>query len=211
MRIVIVDYGLGNLWSVKHAFDVFNADVCVSSEPKEILACDALVLPGVGNFGGGMQNLRTRGLIEVLNEVVRVKNVPTLGICLGMQLFADCSEEAPNVGGLGWIPGEVKKMEIHGQRLPHMGFNAVYAPDKRSDVFTSVFDKAKEFYFVHSYHYNTSYTENVLSYSNYGSKFVSAIRKDNIIGVQFHPEKSQSNGLLFISTFLRFCVGEKHG
>ena len=211
MRITIVDYGLGNLWSVKNAFEFLNAEVTISSDPKEILASGALVLPGVGNFNGGMQNLRTRGLIEVLNEAVFAKKAPILGICLGMQLFADFSEEAPGVHGLGWIPGQVIKMKGQGQRLPHMGFNAAFAPARRPDVFTHVFDESQDFYFVHSYHYQPSLVEHVLARSAYGSEFVSAVKKDNIIGVQFHPEKSQSNGLTFIADFLRFCERKNCG
>ena len=210
MKVVIVDYGLGNLWSVLNAFEFIGADVTISAEPSVISSSECLVLPGVGNFRSGMQNLRSRGLVEVLNDAVLARQVPLLGICLGMQLLADESEEAPGVEGLGWIPGKVLRFRDKTIRLPHMGFNAAVAPDDVEHFFHKNDGEAPNFYFVHSYCFHPDEEKHVLARSTYGSEFVSAVAKDHIVGVQFHPEKSQSSGLSFISDFLRIAGGS-HG
>lgn len=207
MKTVIVDYGLGNLWSVRNAFEFMGAEVSVSSCVDEIYQSSFLVLPGVGNFGSGMQNLRARGLIEALNNAVLNKGVPLLGICLGMQLLADESEEAPGIKGLGWIPGKVQRFRDTNLRLPHMGFNEVKAQGSRKDFFRKVDGKEPNFYFVHSYCFQPKDSQDVLALTNYGSDFVSAVNKNKIVGVQFHPEKSQSNGLEFIEDFLKLSTG----
>lgn len=207
MSVVIVDYGLGNLWSVRNAFEFVGARVSVSSCPTEIASAQSLVLPGVGSFGSGMQNLHARGLLASLNEAVLQRGVPVLGICLGMQLLADGSEEAPGVEGLGWIPGQVKKFRDKSLRLPHMGFNAVLPVDAESPRFKSADGKATDFYFVHSYCFVPDDEGHVMARTVYGGDFVSAVRKDNIIGVQFHPEKSQSSGLRLIRNFVQSNSG----
>ena len=211
MKVVIVDYGLGNLWSVRNAFEFVGADVIVSSDPSRVSRGDCLILPGVGNFGSGMQNLYARGLVTALNDAVLGRQVPLLGICLGMQLLADESEEAPGVPGLGWIPGKVVKFRDKSLRLPHMGFNTVSPPLGITSVFPTVNNQAPDFYFVHSYCFSPSNEDHILARTNYGSEFISAVQKDRIIGVQFHPEKSQSSGLRLISNFLKFSAGCSYG
>jgi len=211
MDVVIVDYGLGNLWSVKNAFEFMGAEVTVSSDPAVVSKSPCLILPGVGNFGSGMQNLHARGLVDALNEAVLDKGVPLLGICLGMQLLADESEEAPGIKGLGWIPGKVLRFRDKTVRLPHMGFNAAAASGGRKDFFPQVDGDAPDFYFVHSYSFHPDDERHVLARTTYGSEFVSAVAKDRIVGVQFHPEKSQSRGLRLIADFLKFSAGGNHG
>ncbi len=211
MKVVIVDYGLGNLWSVRNAFEFMGANVTVSSEPPVVSASECLILPGVGNFGSGMHNLHMYGLVDALNEAVLARNVPLLGICLGMQLLADESEEAPGVRGLGWIPGKVLRFRDKTIRLPHMGYNAAAASGERKDFFPQVDGEAPDFYFVHSYCFHPDDERHVLARTTYGSEFVSAVAKDRIVGVQFHPEKSQSSGLRLIADFLKFSIGGNHG
>lgn len=211
MKVVIVDYGLGNLWSVRNAFEFMGADVVVSSDPYVVSKSKCLVLPGVGNFGSGMQNLHARGMVDALNEAVLGRGAPFLGICLGMQLLANESEEAPGVPGLGWIPGKVKRFRDKDIRLPHMGFNAAVASNEVGHFFSKVYDEPSDFYFVHSYCFYPIAERHVMARTSYGSEFVSAVAKDRIVGVQFHPEKSQSSGLRLISDFLKFSSGEHHG
>lgn len=211
MNVLIVDYGLGNLWSVKSAFEYVGANVTISSDPHAIVGSECLVLPGVGSFGTGMHNLRSRGLVEALNEAVIDKGTPMLGICLGMQLLADESEEAPGVEGLGWVPGRVVRFREKNLRLPHMGFNTASLTQDVSPLLQGVNGTA-DFYFVHSYCFTPNDEAHILLRTTYGVSFASAVRKDNIIGVQFHPEKSQSTGLRLISNFLKFSAGvQGHG
>ena len=211
MKVVIVDYGLGNLWSVRNAFEYIGVEATVSSDPVVVSESSCVVLPGVGSFCSGMENLRKRGLVEALNEAVLNKGAPLLGICLGMQLLADESEEAPGVRGLGWIPGKVKRFSDQTLRLPHMGFNAVAPRGDRKDLFPKVDGKTPDFYFVHSYCFHPNDERHVLAVTTYGSEFVSAIAKNKIVGVQFNPEKSQSSGLQLIANFLNFSKGSSNG
>jgi glutamine amidotransferase len=211
MEVVIVDYGLGNLWSVRNAFEFIGADVTVSSEPAVISSSKCLILPGVGSFGSGMQNLHARGLIDALNNAVLSNGAALLGICLGMQLLADESEEAPGIRGLGWIPGKVKRFREKTIRLPHMGFNEVTGTADTSHFFSKVEGDSTDFYFVHSYCFHPSSEQHILARTIYGSEFVSAVAKDRVMGVQFHPEKSQSSGLRLISDFLKLSSGDRHG
>lgn len=211
MKVVIVDYGLGNLWSVRNAFEFMGADVSVGATPAEVSASECLILPGVGNFGSGMQNLHARGLVDALNEAVIERGVPLLGICLGMQLLADESEEAPGVKGLGWIPGKVTRFRDKAIRLPHMGFNVATPPEGHDIFFKKVDDESPDFYFVHSYCFYPDDERHILARTTYGSEFVSAVAKGRVVGVQFHPEKSQSSGLRLISDFLKFSEGGRHG
>jgi glutamine amidotransferase len=210
MDIVIVDYGLGNLWSVKNAFEFMGANIELSSDPAVVAAARKLVLPGVGSFGTGMSNLHERGLVDALNEAVLNKAAPILGICLGMQLFADASEEAPGVLGLGWIPGQVNKLTNKALRLPHMGFNGADA-DFANPLLETDSTSGEDFYFVHSYCFVPNDAAHILARTHYGYHFTSAVHKDNIFGVQFHPEKSQSSGLKLISRFIKLDGGFANG
>lgn len=207
MDVVIVDYGLGNLWSVKNAFEFMGANVILSSDPAMVAAGRKLVLPGVGSFGTGMHNLHERGLVDALNEAVLKKGTPILGICLGMQLMADASEEAPGAQGLGWIPGRVHKFTDKTLRLPHMGFNGANADTAANPLFETGIAAPEDFYFVHSYCFVPDDAAHVLARTHYGDEFTSAVHKANIFGVQFHPEKSQGSGLKLISRFINLGAG----
>ncbi len=211
MNVLIVDYGLGNLWSVKNAFEFVGAKVKVSANPAEVAAANCLVLPGVGSFGSGMHNLRARGLDAALNKAVLEQGAHIMGICLGMQLLADGSEEAPGVQGLGFISGQVLKFRNNSLRLPHMGFNTVVPSVVGSKFFQCANSGMLDFYFVHSYCFAPNSESHVLTRTNYGGEFVSAVQKGNIIGVQFHPEKSQSNGLFLIRYFLNSSSDNRNG
>ncbi len=201
--IVIVDYDMGNVFSVKNALDALNVESIVSRDPKDLVKADKIILPGVGAFPDGMLNLKKMGLIEVLeNEVLKNKK-PFLGICLGMQLLASVGEEHALTTGLGWIEGCVKKFSIDGNkfRIPHMGWNDI-VPQKDNLLFDDV--KPAIFYFVHSYHLVLGDQSQSTATCDYGEKFVAAVQKDNIFGVQFHPEKSQKSGLSVLENFLKF-------
>jgi glutamine amidotransferase len=211
MKVLIVDYGLGNLWSVKNAFEFVGAEVKISANPTEVAAANCLVLPGVGSFGAGMHNMHARGLVTALNEAVVEKGAHIMGICLGMQLFADGSEEAPGVRGLGLISGQVMKFRENSLRLPHMGFNVVVPVGADKNLFRSADGDTIDFYFVHSYYFVPNNDSHVLTLTNYGGEFVSAVQKGNIVGVQFHPEKSQSNGLFLIRNFINSSFGNANG
>lgn len=202
MKITIVDYGLGNIWSVQNAFRFVGAEVLVSSCPDKVASADCLILPGVGSFGAGMLNLHQSGLVESIRIAASERCVPILGICLGMQLFADVSQEAPGVQGLGLVPGEVRKFSDKSLRLPHMGFNTAMPAKINDPYFSASVDHAPDFYFVHSYYFVPKDEDHVMARTIYGVDFASAVKNKNIYGVQFHPEKSQSNGLKFIQQFL---------
>jgi glutamine amidotransferase len=198
--IAIIDYGMGNLHSVLKAFERVNAKAVITSNLEIIEKSDKLVLPGVGYFKQGMDNLKRLKLIDALNKKVISKKTPILGICLGMQLLSDFSEEG-NAEGLGWTKGSTIKFNLESKfRIPHMGWNSLNIK-KESKLFNGLKENDL-FYFVHSYHVVPKENQNVLSITNYGNFFVSAIEKDNIFGVQFHPEKSHDSGLKIIKNFV---------
>ncbi len=199
--VVIIDYGMGNLGSVQNMFRKINAEVRVSSDPDDIAKADKLVLPGVGAFGKGIENLRQSGLIPLLNQKVNVDGTPILGICLGMQLFSERSEEG-GAEGLGWIKGEAVRFALNdGQtlRVPHMGWNTITV--RRPNPFWPDDGAESRFYFVHSYHVRCAVPEDVMATTRYGDEFVSAVLRDRIVGVQFHPEKSHRFGMRFLERF----------
>ena len=201
-KVAIVDYDMGNIDSVLRAFEECGAQAYLASTNDDFADASYIVLPGVGSFKDGMDNIRTRGLDKVLHNQVIEQKVPFLGICLGMQLLADQGWEGGQTKGLGWIKGEVKKMDIAGKnlRLPHVGWNEVII--KKPDTIFRDFPTQKDFYFVHSYHFHCTQKENVLARTQYAGEFVSAVGRDNIFGVQFHPEKSQKAGFKLIQNFL---------
>lgn len=205
MKITIVDYGMGNLWSIRNSLEFLGVTAIISSDAELVSHADCLILPGVGAFGPAMQNIESSGLRQAMEYAVFQRGAPLLGICLGMQLLADEGEESGKVSGLGWIPGRVIKLRDEGVRLPHMGFNTVYPNLQHDSLFSSIKTGA-DFYFVHSYHFSPNDEQDILSVTEYGIKFVSAVQRDNIVGVQFHPEKSQSNGLQFLSNFIKFSL-----
>lgn len=203
MNEIIVDYGMGNLHSVKKKLHRIGVKADISNNPEIIKKATKLFLPGVGHFSKAIQNLKELGLFEVLNEAVMVKKTPILGICLGLQLMAKHSEEGDEYG-FGWFDAEVVKFTIKDQlkyKVPHMGWNQV-APKKSSILFDGI-SEAQDFYFVHSYHVKSNNPSEILSFTDYEYPFVSALEKENIFGVQFHPEKSHDAGEKMLSNFLK--------
>lgn len=190
--IAIVDYGMGNLRSVSKAFQHIGAEVSVTNSADEILKADALVIPGVGAFGDCIKNLNKLGLISAIKNFFS-SGRPYLGLCLGMQILLEASEEAKGVPGLGIFQGAVKRFpESLGLKIPHMGWNTV-APDNNY------------MYFVHSYYVDPKDKSIVAGETEYGIRFCSIIKKDNIWATQFHPEKSQKKGLEFLNKFIELC------
>jgi glutamine amidotransferase len=202
MNEVIVDYGMGNLYSVKKRLNKLGVSVQISHDPDDIIKASKLILPGVGHFSKAIENLKKLNIYDALNEAVLIKKTPILGICLGMQLMARHSEEG-NVTGFGWFDAEVVHFDIKDYlkyKVPHMGCNTVKAV-KQSALFMGI-PLSEEFYFVHSYHIKSDKEVDVLATTEYEYSFVSALEKDNIFGVQFHPEKSHDAGEKMLSNFL---------
>ncbi len=197
--IVIVDYGAGNLGSIVNMFRRIGADAQVSSQENVIAAAGKLVLPGVGRFDAGMEGLKNRGLISVLSSRV-TEGVPLLGICLGMHLLLDRSEEG-SLNGLGFISGAVKRLPSNtGLKIPHMGWNSVILNDE--DILMHKIPEPKKFYFAHSYYAAPADNNDVFLWTDYGIKFASGIHRKNIYGVQFHPEKSHRYGMQLFRNFI---------
>jgi glutamine amidotransferase len=201
--ITIVDYGTGNLASIANMLKRVGCAAAITSQADQIAKASKLILPGVGAFDTGMRNLIGLNLIEVLNQKVLREKTPILGICLGMQLFVRGSEEG-NLPGLGWVDGEVVrfKSETLGGRLkvPHMSWNFIDIA-KESKLLSGMYDRPR-FYFVHSYHVQLDSREDLLARTSYGYAFDSALEKDNIVGVQFHPEKSHKFGMKLLKSFV---------
>lgn len=200
--IAVIDYGVGNLFSVEKAFAALGADVRVTSDEAVIRAADKIVLPGVGAFGDCMKNLEASGLIPVLLDCVAAGK-PLLGICVGLQILFDGSEESPGVRGLGLIPGLVKKIQAPGLKVPHMGWNslAVREPRQKADLFAGL--GAKPYvYFVHSYHAVPEDPAVITSVTEYGEQLTASVAKGNVQATQFHPEKSGDVGLHILKNFI---------
>lgn len=205
--IVILDYGMGNPGSILNMIRRVGGQAVISSDEDSIRSASAIILPGVGSFDNGMQKLNSSGILAPLEQQVLRNRVPFLGICLGMQLLFEKSQEG-SLGGLGWVPGEVKRfdfsqMENCGLKIPAMGWNLIH-PAKKSPLFEGLEEEAR-FYFVHSYHVECSSQENSLAVTTYGYPYVSAVQKDNIFGVQFHPEKSHRFGKTLFKNFLEMA------
>jgi imidazole glycerol-phosphate synthase subunit HisH len=197
MTIAIVDVGMGNVGSVVNMLRKVGTDAVRTEEPSVLATAEAVVLPGVGAFDMGMARLRERGLVEVLGEVVD-GGTPVLGICLGMQLLADGSDEG-SATGLGWIPGWVRRIPAGPLPVPHMGWNTARA--LRPGSFFDVLDDDARFYFVHSYAFVPEDPGDTLAETEYGITFASAVRRGNVTGVQFHPEKSHRHGMALLRRF----------
>lgn len=199
--ITIVDYGMGNLGSIVNMLRRAGFEARASSEPAEIAAASKLILPGVGAFDSGIQHLDELGLRAVL-ETRAQAGTPVLGICLGMQLLFEGSEEG-QLPGLGWLRGRCVRFRFEaGQerlKVPHMGWNEV-APTRRDSLFATLRDDAG-FYFVHSYYAQCADDSDVLARTHHGHSFVSAVQRGNVFGTQFHPEKSHSHGLRLLTCF----------
>lgn len=204
MSVLIINYGMGNLGSVKRSFEECGAPVFISDDPKDLSDASAIVLPGVGAFGDGMTHLHERGWVSELQSQVLKNKIPLLGVCLGMQLLAFSSEEAPGVEGLNFIPGQVCKLRPkQNERIPHVGWNEVH-PTNDSKMFQFLEAKS-DFYFVHSFHFCPDDAAVIAARTPYCGEFVSAVQKDQVWGVQFHPEKSSKPGFQLIKNFLQIA------
>jgi len=202
-RIVIVDYGMGNIHSIVKKIKHLGGDVFVSSNSDEILKSDKIILSGVGHFKQAMNNLRKSKLIDTLNQAALVQKKPILGICLGMQLMGIKSEEGGDIEGLSWINANVKRIKVSDTikyKVPHMGWNEINIR-KESPLMNGVGDKS-EFYFSHSYYMDVHEPDLILNETEYFSRFVSAIENQNIFGVQYHPEKSHEAGDIILSNYV---------
>ena len=201
-QVVIIDYGMGNIHSIQKKLARLKINCLVSSNHQDITAADKIILPGVGHFGQAMLKLHQLDLIQVLNEQVLHKKKPILGICLGMQLMALKSEEG-NVNGLGWIDADVVKFKVNDKlkyKIPHTGWNEIMIK-KESPLMIGI-SNLSEFYFVHSYYFKTHQSADILNETEYEERFVSSIQRENIFGVQYHPEKSHDVGEVLLKNFI---------
>ena len=209
MKLVIINYGSGNLHSVQKAFEAVNNnlenpyEIIVTNTPSEILNADKLVLPGVGAFQDCKNAIhKIDGLFESLEQVVIGEKKAFMGICVGMQLLAEKSLEFGECEGFGWIPGEVIKIEAPADyKVPHMGWNEVTF--RNHELFNNI-SQNTDFYFVHSYYFRTQKNENCIATTKYPNPITAAVLKENIFGTQFHPEKSHNNGKQIITNFLEW-------
>lgn len=204
--ISIINYGSGNIRAIGNIYDVLNVPYTVASSVEEIENADKIILPGVGAFDETMNKLNSNSFRNILDKKVLEDRVPILGICVGMQMLANTSDEGV-LSGLGWIPGYVRKFDvstIQGKpKLPHLGWNSVEIV-KDTPLFTGI-DPNEGFYFIHTYYFECKDNRDVLSQTEYGIKFHSAVNRNNIYGVQFHPEKSHTNGIQLLKNFATLC------
>lgn len=204
--IAVVDHGLGNVCSLLNALDYVGHPGTLTRDEGDLLNASHILLPGVGAFGDAMKALEQYGLVETLRKAVFVQGKPLLGICLGLQLLAQSSTEHGEHAGLGWIDATVTRFLLDresGWKVPHMGWNEV-EPVYGHPVFAGLDQTARDFYFVHSFHVNCRSVRDVLATSIYGYPFTAAVARNNIVATQFHPEKSQDNGLELLTNFVRW-------
>ena len=200
--IAIIDYGVGNLFSVEKALAALGADAKITSDARTIAAADKIVLPGVGAFGDCMENLTATGLIPTIKDFVKTGK-PMLGICVGLQILFEGSEESIGVAGLGLLKGKVRRIQAPGLKVPHMGWNilTIKSPRQPLDLFQGLSEKPYV-YFVHSYHAVPQDSSIVTATTEYGSELTAAVAKGNIQATQFHPEKSGDVGLAILKNFI---------
>jgi len=205
--IGIINYGSGNIEAISNIYNRLNIECKIINNIEDFESVDRLILPGVGSFDECMKQLNNSGFKEKLNRIVLEDKVPILGICIGMHIMGNSSEEGV-LEGLGWIPGKIKKFDksllVNKPYLPHMGWNNVNNIHDHI-IFTGV-NENQGFYFVHSYYYECEKEQNTLTICNYGLDFSSSIFKENIFGMQFHPEKSHSNGENLLSNFAKLNI-----
>jgi glutamine amidotransferase len=202
MKVVIVDYGMGNIKSIISSLNFLGVeDIILSSEFEVLNSADKLILPGVGSFGSAILHIRQKNLDKFLNSIVIEKKRPLLGICLGMQLLCTSSTEDGFNLGLGFVEGKVTKfVETENLKIPHVGFNQVHM-NIPSKLYSNL-DQISDFYFTHSYKMSSNDSRILSSYCSYGQKFISSFEYENIAGVQFHPELSQRNGIRLLNNFI---------
>ncbi len=201
--VVILDYNVGNVSSIQNMIKRVGGQSKISADPKDIATASALILPGVGAFENGVQKLKASGLVDILQEQVLHKKKPVLGICLGMQLMTEGSEEGPSKG-LGWIKGQTRRFDLDaGLKVPHMGWNQLQST--RPTALLEGLNELSRFYFVHSYYVDCLNTTDVAAKTEYGKIFTSVVERENIMGVQFHPEKSHRFGMTILSNFMRIA------
>lgn len=201
--IAVIDYGMGNVRSMVNALEYIGEDAVVTADARIIDGASHLILPGVGAFGDAMANIVNRGLDEILRVQVFQKGKPFLGVCLGLQLLAKSSEEHGDHKGLGWFDAEIVKFKFEGiqMKIPHMGWNDI-VPQKQHFLFSKLTGSQLTFYFVHSYHIVCHEKQDIAATCEYGITFTAAIARDNIVATQFHPEKSQDNGIQILKNFV---------
>lgn len=198
--IAVIDYGVGNLFSVEKALMQFSDDVVVTGDQSLIEKAEKLVLPGVGDFGECMSNLEATGLIPTIRAKIAA-GTPLLGICIGEQILFEGSEESPNAKGLGIFKGMVRKINAPGLKVPHMGWNSVKFSEPRHSIFANLGEQPY-FYFVHSYHCVPEDASIIIAVTEYGETLTAAVAKDNVMATQFHPEKSGDVGLQVLKNFI---------
>ena len=204
VNIAVVDYGMGNRRSVEKALEHIGARASVTSDHARLRAAAGLVVPGVGSFPRAMDNLRELGLDELLRERV-ASGVPTLGVCLGLQLAFDSSTEHGGARGLGIVAGEVLRLQVGSLKLPHIGWNEVCFQRSSSPLLSDIPLRCA-FYHVHSFAPSPAREQDVLGIAEYGEPFASAVESGSFYGVQFHPEKSSAAGLRLLANFARICI-----
>ena len=204
MKIAIIDYGMGNIHSVAKAIGLYGADPLITNKKNDITSCDKIVLPGVGAFDDAILELEKQNLVDVIKDQIKQKK-PFLGICLGMQLLLENSQEAKVKKGLGIFNGQVIKFsEKSGQKVPHMGWNDLKVVAGNCPLLKGISDNS-QVYFCHSYYPEPSDKSVIAATCDYGLEFACVLWKDNVYGCQFHPEKSQSVGLGIIKNFVQLC------
>ena len=203
--IAIVDYGAGNLLSVKKALDFIGAESVITASADEIKNADGVILPGVGSFGNAMESMRDSGLVETVRAAA-LSGRPFLGICLGLQLLFESSEESPGVEGLGVLKGKILKIPSDNLKVPHMGWNSLEIK-KSTPLFDGICDGAYV-YFVHSYYLSAGDISDVSSTTEYGVTIHASVAKGNLFATQFHPEKSGDVGIQMLKNFVSLCGGE---
>ena len=198
--MTIIDYGMGNLNSIANMFKKIGVSSIITNKKEEINQSHKLILPGVGSFDKAMQNIKELDLLESLNNKVIFDKTPILGICLGMQLLTNSSEEGEEQG-FGWLDAETKKFNHQALKIPHMGWNSITI-EKSSSMFNHL-DKERRYYFVHSYYVECHDEKDILTTTDYGHPFTSMVEKGNIYGAQFHPEKSHAFGIELLTNFAK--------
>lgn len=202
--ITIIDYKTGNLGSIQNILKRIGEESIITSDKHQISRATKIILPGVGAFDTGMSNLKELDLVDILNEKVIIEKVPVLGICLGMQLLSEMSDEG-SLPGLGWINAKTVRFNFTNKmeyKIPHMGWNFI-VQQKSSKLFTEMYSDAR-FYFVHSFFFKANNQSDILTSTTYEIDFTSAIERGNILGVQFHPEKSHKYGMKLLKNFVEF-------